>query len=567
MLVWLWLLAAWDGTGLVPHRHDLDNSEFTSIDAWRFSDRGSVALAEGTADVAALPIVIAGEPLTEITHYWLVREVAVSGTPRSFDFLSIHVTGLVSAYEVYWDGALVLRNGVVGDAPDSEEPGRNRGDAMIPAEAGGPGIHLLAIRVSNHFRPIPAAVPVASLGYAGIREMLWVDSFYIRLINLGIFLLSALLSLALFWAGPGHRAYLLFAACCAAYIAEVLMTLFLQYGLPWPLARNALLLGRTLHPLAGFLLGAFFLYQYRVPYKRALLAWTFALHLLVLVPWAGLSPGWAYLLPLVFVLKAMQQREPGSFSSFLGVAVAASAMIFSRGEAFFAYSAAMILFVFCIVFGMTRRIAEQERRHERARLRSAHLETQLLKKVIQPHFLMNSLLSLISYIEEAPDRAVVMIRALSREFQIVNRIADAKTIYLAEEIDLCKAHLTVMAFRKDVDFAFEHPEPIPEIRIPPMIFHTLVENGVTHAFRPGEGGSFRLSHSREGARVRLRLCNDGSRLRGVDNADSSRTDGLGTRYVKSRLAECFPGRWELRAGLVAGVWCVDIEFEVHERDS
>jgi len=43
-----------------------------------------------------------------------------------------------------------------------------------------------------------------------------------------------------------------------------------------------------------------------------------------------------------------------------------------------------------------------------------------------------------------------------------------------------------------------------------LIIHTLIENGLTHAYEPGEDGTFRLEVHGDGRRLEFRLTNDGS---------------------------------------------------------
>ncbi|MCB0294650.1 MAG: histidine kinase, partial [Calditrichaeota bacterium] len=163
-------------------------------------------------------------------------------------------------------------------------------------------------------------------------------------------------------------------------------------------------------------------------------------------------------------------------------------VFFYWGVVWYVYTAGIVFFIFCVMLSISRQIKQQNQQHEVAKLRSARLETELLKKHIQPHFLMNTLLSIISWIREDPPTAIKLIQSLAEEFRMINQISSQTEIPLSDEVALCRTHLTLMGYRQDVQYALEAQNLPGEEKIPPMIFHTLIENGLTHAYRSGENG-------------------------------------------------------------------------------
>jgi LytS/YehU family sensor histidine kinase len=207
--------------------------------------------------------------------------------------------------------------------------------------------------------------------------------------------------------------------------------------------------------------------------------------------------------------------------------------------------------------GLTLR--SEQLRARQGQLTSARLETELLKRNIQPHFLLNSLGSIAQFVEEDPAIASRMIDALAAEFRIVSRVSRQKQIPLREEIELCEAHLEVMSLRREARYRLETDLANPDAPVPPALLHTLVENGITH------GGP-----ARDGDRV-LRLTevqiSDGRRVIELYSPVSQPpapsvaiAEGTGTRYVKARLEESFPGRWHFETGPVPGGWRARIEI-------
>ena len=129
--------------------------------------------------------------------------------------------------------------------------------------------------------------------------------------------------------------------------------------------------------------------------------------------------------------------------------------------------------------------------YETSLVQSTRLQLALLKKNIQPHFLMNTLTSLIDWIEESPKKGVLFIEALAKEFTLFNQIENQTLIPISQEIALCRSHLEIMEYRKEIKYSWEDEGIDAEQKIPPGILHTLLENGITHSL-PQEDNSIQF---------------------------------------------------------------------------
>ena len=183
---------------------------------------------------------------------------------------------------------------------------------------------------------------------------------------------------------------------------------------------------------------------------------------------------------------------------------------------------------------------EQDRRA--AELQAARLEIELLKKNVEPHFLLNSINAVMVWLAEDPRNAARLLQALADELRILLSLSSRPTITVGEEINLCRTHLELMSLRHDKSFALEATQLVDEELLPPLIFHTIIENGLSHGFQDREVGMFRISRLEVDGRIQYTLENDGSREHGVEGT------GLGLRYVRTRLEEAFPKRWKLEDG-------------------
>ncbi len=260
---------------------------------------------------------------------------------------------------------------------------------------------------------------------------------------------------------------------------------------------------------------------------------------------------------------AAYKKEAGSVIALIGTIIYSILfLLFYLNLVFYIYLISEVIFLFAIMLSISLQIKEEERQLEISKMRSARLETELLKKNIQPHFLMNTLLSIKSWMDENPDKAGEIIQALADEFRIINKISNQKEIPVRQELQLCETHLALMSARMDVDYKLKTIDIEPSEKVPPMIFHTLIENGITHGFGPGNGGTFELACEQHSQITRYRLKNS------ISGKDALQTEpakeifeGMGIKYVRTRLEESYPGKWDLNFGVKNGYWEVSISIE------
>jgi len=199
---------------------------------------------------------------------------------------------------------------------------------------------------------------------------------------------------------------------------------------------------------------------------------------------------------------------------------------------------------------------ESRRIKQESQLRAARLEIELLKKNIQPHFLMNSINATIMWLSEDPKSAELLLSSLADELRMLQEYSGKSSITLEEEVRLCEAHLQVMSLRHDKKFRLRVKNLDPKEKIPPLIFHTLVENGLTHGFAEREEGVFILARDKRDQSFRYVLSNDGNNTSGSRKSGS----GLGLKYIRTRLQEFYPNRWTLKMGPHARGWATIIEI-------
>jgi LytS/YehU family sensor histidine kinase len=150
---------------------------------------------------------------------------------------------------------------------------------------------------------------------------------------------------------------------------------------------------------------------------------------------------------------------------------------------------------------------------------------------------------------------------LADEFRLINQVSSKATIPIREEIRLCEYHLKLMGFRNEVQYRLIKENIDKNDFVPPMVFHTLIENGLSHAYQPKEAGTFRLFMQKNHKCILYRLTNDGSLLKDYSKKPKLQIEeGMGMKYIKARLEESYPSKWKVEYGLRNGNWNVDIRI-------
>ncbi|MFN7116724.1 MAG: sensor histidine kinase [Saprospiraceae bacterium] len=121
---------------------------------------------------------------------------------------------------------------------------------------------------------------------------------------------------------------------------------------------------------------------------------------------------------------------------------------------------------------------------EAERLRRENVESQLegLKNQVNPHFLFNSLNTLIYLIPENPQKAVHFVQMLSKVYRYILEIREKKLITLEEELDFLAAYnfLLKERFGDNLYIDLRISELAKNQQIVPLSLQILFENAIKH---------------------------------------------------------------------------------------
>jgi sensor histidine kinase YesM len=173
---------------------------------------------------------------------------------------------------------------------------------------------------------------------------------------------------------------------------------------------------------------------------------------------------------------------------------------------------------------------------------AAKAELKVLKAKINPHFLFNTLNTILQLVKTEPAKAEAMILNLSHTFRFALGSMDLETVSMEEELEFLNAYLDIerIRFEDALRVTIDVPETVLAFRVPPCVLQPLVENSIKHGIAPKlGGGEISVTARPEPGGVRVIVKDDGVGLSGDSPWDSG---GIGIHNVQERLLAAFgPG--------------------------
>ena len=488
--------------------------------------------------------------------FWSRTKIDIFKTSESLHpyGLQLHVYG---EYEVFWDGILIGENGNPGQEAILDPEGKMWATFSIPTHLTKKGEHLLALRSSLYYFPSHTGIEELEIDYYDdLLTARLIESSYMHLFA-GAFLIASFYFLFLFLSNKKEYATLIFSISCFLFFTLILAE-FIKAYIPIHYSMHVIRLQIIGILMLGisFLIPFYFSMQFPFP-KRKLLLTIYAVVLLFF-----------FLSRYVFELKANNMTLSmwlfsfgivvfGVYKKMKGARLVLLTLLLSVPIGFVTpFNKSLFAGFSLILLGMfyllSLRIKEQRLAYENSLVQSTRLRLELLKKNIQPHFLMNTLTSLIDWVEESPKKGVLFIEALAKEFDLFNQIENQTLIPISQEITLCRTHLEIMEYRKEINYFWQEENIDFEQKIPPGILHTLLENGITHSL-PLEDNSIKFKlifESNNDYKCYTFLTFAAPVQKGTNN----RKEGTGLKYIKARLTESYHEQWDVTSVLTNHGW-------------
>lgn len=494
---------------------------------------------------------------------------------NTFDAASLNLSMLASS-KIYWDEQLIYENGVVGTNKLSEQPGKIDVVVQIPSPLLSDGSHNITIDVSNFYLDNNIKTY-----FYGLR-ILNTDQVYDYIISnaifsafiLGCLFIFSLLFQLLYWLYQRQPLYQLFSLLCL-FSACLLLTekWRVMFGLNYDLQSVRLQLVMLFTFINCLLLPSFYLIYYQSSYKAkwfviiviALLASMFISHdyddKSIAMYFSSLLA--TLLINLLMLKKRKVVIWANTLIIFLGI------IVFSAEPTKFTEDR-FSLTLFAIISVMLVSLIQEMKNNRMRSLASIRLEAELLKRNLHPHFLMNSLMLVIEWIEEKPNAAADFVQALAEELRMLVKFSGQPLVTLEEELSLCQRHIKIMSYRYNTEYTLNVIGLEKAISIPPAIIHTQIENAFSHNIIP-DNACFTLEVIRQKNQIILTLTSPfNSSFNSSPNEEGKQKNhdfegiGIGERYIQSRLRECFNHNFSYQSYSKNDTWINIIQFKVKE---
>ncbi|MEH0153803.1 histidine kinase [Limibacter armeniacum] len=190
---------------------------------------------------------------------------------------------------------------------------------------------------------------------------------------------------------------------------------------------------------------------------------------------------------------------------------------------------------------VTYRWFADEKAREELEQQRLHSELSLLKNQLNPHFFFNTLNNIYALIAVRPDDAQKAVHKLSKLMRYQLYEADTVLVGLKDELQFLQTYIDLMSLRitKDVELVVSLPSVGNQVKIPPLLFVTLVENSFKHGVSYTEESYIRVDCDIKGGKVVFETANSKPQ-KPQENKEAS---GIGMQNIQKRLNLLYPNNY------------------------
>ncbi|MBK9731700.1 MAG: sensor histidine kinase [Chitinophagaceae bacterium] len=216
--------------------------------------------------------------------------------------------------------------------------------------------------------------------------------------------------------------------------------------------------------------------------------------------------------------------------------------------------------LFILISGLTWYFNEYQTR-EKIRIQTEYeklqAEMKLLKSQISPHFLFNTLNNIYTLALTKNEDAPKMIADLSDLLRYFIYEGNKEEVALQSEVAALERYLQLQKYRRiagSSNISFGYAGTFEGIKVPPLIFITLVENAFKHGdLTEDPTGFVSIEISTTGKSVAFKMANSFREKTG--------TQGIGLSNLKSQLDIYFAKVYNLNIQKLHNVFTVSLNFD------
>lgn len=513
----------------------------------------------------------------ESNNWTLVHQFVLQDSIINEQDIWFQIRSNVNAVEIYFNNNLLLKNGKVGDSKSTEKNGLNLVKKHIPRRFLKVGKNELKVRFSNYKNVKGAIFRDLSIGsLSGFLEHSRI-MYTASLLFSGIFIFALLINIALYLSLNRKKIFLFL-----AFLFIINFILSIYETLYWNGMTESVSFMHSNHFKSFLEYASYFILILIVylefGYKKNRLIIAISIFLFIVLLGTFISLPKAIILSTIPFLFSCLPSKTDSLNKNLMRFSLFLILFFTLLDDYdliegydFVYQnyivtsivfkidvLGMVLFAVLMIYTSAKGIFLKTQKLNAAKLQLEQLEYQLLQKHIQPHFLMNSLMSLQHLVHTDTENASKMIEALSEEFHLLTTMSKKKLVPITDEINMCKTHLQIMSIQQRANYQLKVFGISGDEMIPPAVIHTLIENGITHGYSGNENANFEITKIIKNSKIQYRIFNDSN----IKQKKIKATTGSGLKYIEARLEECYPNKWNLSSNSVDNGWEAIIQIQL-----
>lgn len=255
--------------------------------------------------------------------------------------------------------------------------------------------------------------------------------------------------------------------------------------------------------------------------------WFFPFHIISAMIF---SFAWANFLFLLFTIDNYNATGRWEFVSFTGNAL--------QWQVFTGILIYTIIASVVYILQIMENLRQEERRAARAETLYAQNSLAVLQAQLNPHFLFNtlhSLMALVRYDSEKAENAIEKLSEMLRYSLRDKRDSENYLVRLKDEIKFVENYLELEKLRLGDRLTFEKniEANTLDCLLPAFTIQPLIENSIKHGIAPKSiSATIFVSARRENGVLKLEISDDGI---GSDNLKIEESDGLGMNLIREQL--------------------------------
>tara|TARA_R110001583_G_scaffold79199_5_gene214091 strand:+ start:1290 stop:2249 length:960 start_codon:yes stop_codon:yes gene_type:complete len=202
---------------------------------------------------------------------------------------------------------------------------------------------------------------------------------------------------------------------------------------------------------------------------------------------------------------------------------------------------------------------EKRRNEELANLQMS-TELKYLRTQIQPHFFFNTLNNLYALTLQKSDNAPRLVLKLSDMMQYILYEVNSSKASLLQEINHINNFIDIerMRFNDRIEFNMDITGEIDDIKVPPLLFLTFIENSFKHGLKENDTVKINMSFKIvKNEYLEFALSNNFN-----SNTQKEENNGIGIANAQRRLNLLFSNNFTLESKINKGLYNIFLKIPI-----